>query len=205
MTDWLARLEDFGAGRQALHSLEDDGPQLLPYATLTNARRDRGSILSVVGAVYEWQDEPLVFLVDADQIDSDMHIHRLRRLLAMRGDAPYLGIAAPGRLDVYAIALDRKTPAQARIAIDRSTQGSKYLFPHLANRRPQVARTNQGWISNVVLNLLTDAIDRLIGFELEHGDAISLVGRALFARFLGDRDLLPADMAAPEVAEVGRR
>lgn len=200
MTDWLARLQPFGADRQALHVLDTDGPELLPYATLTNARRDSGSILGTVGAVYEWQDAPLIFLVDADQIKDVAQIHQLRRLLAMRGDAPYLGIVAPGRLDVYAIALDRKTPAQARVAIDASSETIKDLFPHLANRRPSAARTRQSWISNVVLNLLTEAIDRLIGLDLDHGDAISLVGRALFARFLGDRELLPADMEAPEAA-----
>src|SRR3546814_148904 len=199
MTDWLARLEPCGAVWQARHSLDADGPELLPYATLPNARRHSSSSLAVVGAVYEWQDAPLVFLVDADKIDGNAQIHQLRRLLAMRGDAPYLGIVASGRLDVYAIALDRKTPAQARIPIDGSTEAIKDLFPHLANHRPWAARTKRGWISNVVLNLLTEAIDRLISIELEHGDAISLVGRALFARFLGDRDLLPADLAAPEV------
>jgi hypothetical protein len=198
MTDWLARLEHFGADRQALHSLDADGPELLPYATLTSARRNSRSILGIVGAVYEWQDAPLVFLVDANLINSNEQIHRLRRLLAMRGDAPYLGIVAPGRLDVYAIALDHKTAAQARIDVDVSTEAAKDLFPHLANRRPQAPRTKQGWISNVVLNLLTEAIDHLIGLELEHGDAISLVGRALFARFLGDRGLLPAKLVAPD-------
>ncbi len=200
MTDWLTRLEPFGADQQALHLLDADSPELLPYATLTNARRECGSILGVVGAVYEWQDAPLVFLVDADQIKDSEQIHHLRRLLAMRGDAPYLGIAAPGRLDVYSIALDHKTPAEARIVIDGSSETIKDLLPHLANRRPRAARTKQGWISNVVLNLLTDAIDRLIDLKLDHGDAISLVGRALFARFLGDRDLLPGKIAAPEVA-----
>lgn len=199
MTDWLARLEPFGADRQTLHSLDADRPELLPYATLTNARHDSSSLLRLVGAVYEWQDAPLVFLVDADQIDGAAQIHRLRRLLAMRGDAPYLGIIAPGRLDVYAIALDRKTPAQARVPIDPSSETSRDLFPHLANLRPRAARTRQGWISNVVLNLLTDAIDHLIKLRLDHGDAISLVGRALFARFLGDRRLLPSNLAAPEV------
>ncbi len=199
MTDWLARLEPFGADRQALHILDSDGPELLPYATLTNARRENGSTLGVVGAVYEWQEAPLVFLVDADQIEEIGQVHQLRRLLAMRGDAPYLGIVAPGRLDIYTIALDRKTPEQARVAVDASGGSIKDLFPHLANRRPNAARTQQGWISNVVLNLLTDAIDRLIGLGVDHGDAISLVGRALFARFLGDRDLLPTDMASPQV------
>ncbi|OEC93558.1 N-6 DNA methylase [Rhizobium sp. YK2] len=200
MTDWLDRLEAFGVDRQTLYSLDADAPELLPYATLTSSRGDSGSILGVVGAVYEWQNEPLVFLVDADRIDSSEQIHRLRRLLAMRGDAPYLGVVAPGRLDVYSIALDRKTVAQARIAVDTSTEAVKDLLPHLANRRPNVPRTKQGWISNVVLNLLTEAINLLIGLELEHGDAISLVGRALFARFLGDRGLLPEGLAATEVA-----
>jgi hypothetical protein len=200
MTDWLARLEPFGADRLALHSLDADGPELLPYATLTNARRDGSSILGVVGAIYEWQNAPLIFLVDADQIDGSAQIHQLRRLLAMRGDAPYLGIVALGQLDVYTIALDRKTPAEARVAIDESSDAIKDLFPHLANRRPRAARTKHGWISSVVLKLLTDAIDRLIGLKLDHGDAISLVGRALFARFLGDRNLLPASLAAPEFA-----
>lgn len=199
MTDWLAWLEPFGADRKALHSLDAEGPELLPYATITSARRDKNSVLVVVGAVYEWQDAPLIFLVDADQIKNNDQIHQLRRLLAMRGDAPYLGIVAPGRLDVYAIALDRKTPVQARIAVDASAK-TRDLFPYLANRRPQAARTKQGWISNVILNLLTDAIDDLIGLEIEHGDAISLVGRALFARFLGDRNLLPADLSVRDVA-----
>ncbi len=200
MTDWLARLEPFGADREALHLLDADGPELLPYATLTNARRDNGSMLGVVGAVYEWQDAPLIFLVDAGEVEDAAQIHRLRRLLAMRGDAPYLGIVAPGRLDVYTIALDRKKPAQARVEIDLSSDTNKDLFPHLANHRPSAARTKQGWISNVVLNLLTEAIDRLIGLDLDHGDAISLVGRALFARFLGDRELLPSELTASEAA-----
>ncbi len=200
MVDWLAQLESFGADLKALHSFETESPELLPYATVVNARRDGTSILGVVGAVYEWQDAPLIFLVDNEQVTGDQDIHKLRRLLAMRGDAPYLGIVAPGRLEVYAIALDRKTPAQARVAVDRSPQAVKDLFPHLANRRPQAARTKQTWISNVVLKLLTDAINNLIGFELDHGDAISIVGRALFARFLGDRDLLPVSFAAPEIA-----
>lgn len=198
MTDWLAWLEPFGADRHALHLLDSDTPELLPYATLTNAQREGGSVLDIVGAVYEWQDSPLIFLVAADRIAGAADINRLRRLLAMRGDAPYLGIVAAGRLDVYAIALDRKSPAQARVPLGKQEAPNRDLFSHLANRRPRAARTRQGWISNVVLNLLTDAINQLIRMDVRHGDAISLVGRALFARFLGDRGLLPQDMAAPE-------
>lgn len=194
--DWLFPLKDYGGDPEALHLLDAGGPELLPYATLTNARDHGRSILRIVGAVYEWQDAPLVFLVNADDVQTDTDIHQLRRLLAMRGDAPYLGVVAPGRLDVYAISLDRKTPAQMRRTMDRSAPKARDLFADLANRRPQAGRTKKGWISNVVLNLLTDTIDRLIGVEVDHNDAISLVGRALFARFLGDRDLLPNGMSS---------
>lgn len=197
---WLASLDDFGVDRDALHPLDSGGPELLPYATITQARGHTRSILSRVGAVYEWQDAPLVFLVDANQVQGDTGIHQLRRLLAMRGDAPYLGVVSPGRLEIYALALDRKTPSQVRIAVERSDPEAKGVFADLANRRPRAERTKQGWISNVVLNLLTAAIDQLIGVGLDHDDAISLVGRALFTRFLGDRDLLPPDMALPEIA-----
>lgn len=197
---WLASLDDFGVDRETLHLLASGGPELLPYATITQARGHAGSVLGLVSAVYEWQDAPLVFLVDASHVQGDTDIHQLRRLLAMRGDAPYLGVVAPGRLEVYAIALDGKTPSQARIAADSSGSEAKGLFADLANRRPRAARTRQGWISNVVLNLLTGAINRLIAVGVADDDAISLVGRTLFTRFLGDRDLLPEDMASPQTA-----
>ncbi|WP_230772404.1 HsdM family class I SAM-dependent methyltransferase [Sphingomonas sp. Leaf4] len=195
--DWFTSLAPFGADPGALHRLDDVGPEMLPYAALTNARRDDASPLSNVGAVYEWQGAPLIFLADADRISGPDEVHRLRRLLAMRGDAPYLGVVAPGRIDVYVIALDRKTPGKARVAVPAAGDASKDLFALLANARPRAARTRQGWISNVVLNLLTSAIDSLVTLGIANGDAISLVGRALFTRFLGDRELLPDELAAP--------
>ena len=39
MIDWFANLAPFGADPEALHRLDDVGPELLPSAALTNARR----------------------------------------------------------------------------------------------------------------------------------------------------------------------
>ena len=114
MGDISALLTEFGADPAALRDLDGDGPELLPYATLMTARRKRHETLGVVEAVYEWQDSPLVFLIYRDSLEGDQHLQRLRRLLAMRGDAPYLGVVAPGSLDVYRVALDRKASGQAR-------------------------------------------------------------------------------------------
>lgn len=197
MLDMAASLMRYGANPTALHRLDGDAPALLPYATLLAARRPQGSVLGAVDAVYEWQGAPLLFLVAEDALQNAQQLHQIRRLLAMRGDAPYLGVVAPGRLDVYRIALDRKSPQQA--LVDMGDHAPATTLARLGNARPDAASGRRGWISNVVLNLLTRSITRLIELEsVTHEDAISLVGRALFTRFLADRDLLPKRMGAAQ-------
>lgn len=185
------KIRPFGATNEGLRCLDGEGPDLLPYASLVTARRKGDDILSAVTGVYEWQGAPLMFLADADQITSASHIHKLRRLLAMRGDAPYLGVVALGRLDVYRIALDRRSPEQASVDLGAVGQDREITMAYLANIRPQAAVDQRNWISSVVLKLLTGSIDDLIRAGASDEDAISLVGRALFTRFLGDRHLLP--------------
>jgi hypothetical protein len=201
MTDIVASLIEFGADPAALHLFDEDGPELLPYATLMTARRSANTALDVVEAVYEWQGSPLIFLVDADSLDDDNHLHRIRRLLAMRGDAPYLGVVSPGRLDVYRIALDKKSPRQARVELDSGKNARFATLAQLGNVRPQAIISQRDWISNVVLSLLTGSITKLIGMRgVSNEDAISLVGRALFTRFLADRNLLPRGMSDADTA-----
>ncbi|MDH7638105.1 HsdM family class I SAM-dependent methyltransferase [Sphingomonas oryzagri] len=198
MGDIAALLADFGGDPASLRLLDADGPDLLPYATLLTARRNGNAALESVGAVYEWQGAPLIFLVDADDLHDDDHLHRIRRLLAMRGDAPYVGVLGPGRLTVYQIALDSKSPRQARVDWgDETARGM--AFARLGNIRPHAAINQRNWISNVVLNLLSGSISSLIAIKgVSDEDAISLVGRALFTRFLADRGLLPASLSADD-------
>ena len=173
--------------------LHDECPELLPYATLMTARRNRHAPLGIVEAVYEWQGAPLAFLIDADSLKDDGQLQQIRRLLAMRGDAPYLGVVAPGRLRVYRIALDRKSLRQ--VGWEYGDGARSTVFARLGNVRPHAAITHRGWISNVVLSLLSGSTTRLIELAVSHEDAISLVGRALFTRFLADRSLLPEGMS----------
>jgi len=199
MADLANNIVEFGGTRSDLHLLDSDGPELLPYATLLSVRREATDTLGVVGAVYEWQDAPLVFLIDVDSVQDDDQIHRIRRLLAMRGDAPYLGIIGPGRLDVYRIALDSKSPSEARVDWGNGRDAKATAIPRLGNLRPQAEITQRSWISNVVLNLLTGSISELIKSDgVIDEDAISLVGRALFTRFLADRGLLPEELAGSD-------
>ena len=187
----LRSLVEFGADPSALRLLDDDGPELLPYATLNTARRSGHATLGAVEAVYEWQGEPLVFIVAADSLKDEDQLHRIRRLLAMRGDAPYVAVVAPGSLDVYSVALDMKSLRQARVDQEGENVARSAVFARLGNVRPKATITNRNWISNVVLSLLTVSTTDLINLGVSHKDAISLVGRALFTRFLADRSLLP--------------
>ena len=197
MADIRSSLVDFGADPSALRWLDADGPELLPYATLVAARRGDDAALSVVEAVYEWQGAPLAFIVATDSLEDGDHLHRIRRLLAMRGDAPYVAVVAPRSLEVYRLALDRKSVRQARVDWEGENVDRASVFPRLGNVRPQAAIAHRNWISNVVLRLLTVSTTDLIKHGLTHEDAISLVGRALFTRFLADRGLLPERVSSP--------
>jgi hypothetical protein len=181
-------IELHGGDPSAVLSFAFDGPELLPYATLLAARTQEGSDFAPITAVYEWDDRPLIILVDGNQVRDAGHLNAIRRAAAMRGDAPYIGVVTPGRLTVYVVALDNLAVDQAAVPLVPNIAPSRALIPHLGNTRPVVS--SRQWISDVVLRLLTETIDAIIEQGLTDGDAISLVGRALFVRFLADRSLL---------------
>src|SRR6201991_791713 len=182
----------FASDPESLRLLETDTPELLPYATLLTARAEGNEDLAAVEGVYEWQGAPLLYLVNAGLLNSDHdRLLRVRRLLAMRGDTPYIGVVSQGRLDIYRIALDSRRPEQARVALGFSEGQEFATLAFLGNNRPGLSGRGP-WISQVVLNLLSASIDGLKTYCGTSGDdAISLVGRALFTRFLADRDMLP--------------
>jgi len=182
-------LDQHGADPGAFRPFDDDGPDLLPYATLMAARKSNDQELAALAGAYEWQSSPLVFIVEEDRLNSDEGLSRIRRRLAMRGDAPYLGVVRPGQLTIHRISLDADTRDQTRISFPPGSERS--VLPLLGNERPKAATNSKKWITNVILRLLEKSIGELTtGCGVAEDDAISLVGRALFTRFLGDRDLL---------------
>ena len=185
-------LKDCGASLENLRYFGKEDAGLLPYATLENARQQRDSELLALSGVYEWQGNPLIFLIDGDQLSGDEHFQHIRRMVAMRGDASYLGVVRPGQLTVHRLALDKASFEQSQIEID--AQQPQLVFSRLMNQRPGLAFAKQTWISEVVLKLLREAIGNLAATGLSNENAISLAGRALFTRFLADRQLLTSPL-----------
>ncbi|WP_240231587.1 HsdM family class I SAM-dependent methyltransferase [Devosia lacusdianchii] len=176
-----------GGDPGAVLYFDGSGPDALPYITLVSARSEADSELSAVVGVYEWNHRPLMFLADGEALDKD-GIQRVRRILAMRGDAQYLGLFSRGRLSIFPISLDEREAGQLALEVGNASD-RLITIPHLINERPGVA-SSRGWISDVILRLLIGSLDVLIGEGVSDEDAISLVGRALFVRFLADRDLI---------------
>src|ERR1700694_853020 len=151
----LQTLARFGADSASLRLFEGDAPELLPYATLLTARAEGNQDLAAVEGVYEWQEAPLLYLVNADLLNGDRdRLLRIRRLLAMRGDTPYVGVVSPGRLEIYRIALDNRRPEQARVSLGFSGEQEFATLAFLGNSRPGIG-TRTPWISQVVLSLLS--------------------------------------------------
>src|SRR5437867_1860920 len=175
MEDLVCTLEAYGVDLNGLRRLDAEEPGLLPYATLVAARNTGDQNLGPLLGVYEWQSNPLVFLVNGEAIRNDDHFRRIRRCLALRGDAPYLGVFHPGYLTLYRVALDAKRQDASRLP-DFPPKERGATFAYLANARPEASHGR--WISQVVLNLLRETIDTLKGYEITDYDAISLAGRA---------------------------
>lgn len=187
-------LTQHGADLASLLRFDEDDADLLPYATLVSARQAGDEDLTALHGVYEWQGAPLVFLIEGDALRDELHLRAIRRRMAMRGDAPYLGVVKAGQLTIYRVALDAEAPQHCRVNIDIPIASRRATFAQLGNHRPGLA-TKQLWISDVVLKLLGQSIAALIDQAgISNTDAISLVGRALFTRFLGDRNLLPVSL-----------
>lgn len=196
MKELLLTLEHYGADTSQDGGLRflTESPELLTYVSLIAARNREQGDLKALFAVYEWQNLPLIFLANGAEINTEEQFCHIRRCIALRGDAPYLGIVRPGQLTIHRVSLDTDGHSASQILLSHDTRAT---FSVLANSRPDVSPQKK-WISGIVLKLLRDAIRALLcNKEISCNDAISLAGRALFLRFLGDRNLLPRHIGLP--------
>jgi hypothetical protein len=181
----VSDLESFGAMRTQLIDLaEDSGPRTLPYLDLARASSDGRPPV-----VFEVHGQPYAYVFDAR--GQEEKVTRWIRRIAFRGDADWIGVLRPGRLDVFRAALGSETPR----AIEGLTQGA-FLFPSLVHARHGGDAPS---VRAALLALLRRSISSAQAAGVSARDALSLVGRALFWRFLVDRHLLdgldPSDIS----------
>ncbi|MEZ4464774.1 MAG: hypothetical protein R3F43_09800 [bacterium] len=192
----LDQLPAFGGHADHVVSLDvaEAAPEVLPYASLQQARAAQPGPLRALLGVYEWQGEPLMYLADAAAV-ADHDVPALRRRLALRGEAAWLGLLEAGRLTVYDLRLEKASAPEKGTSFTAS-DASTTTLPRLAlgfSEQPPVRPGEK--VREALRTLLAAGVRTLREAGLGEGDAVSLVGRALFTRFLGDRHLLAAHCA----------
>lgn len=163
---------------QLVDLAEGETPRNLRYRDL-----QRVPTAGELPVVVEVQGQPFgyVFALDGVGHQADTVGQWVRRI-AFRGDAAWVGVLRPGRIDVYPATLTGKLPTPME-----GVRRGPALFQQLAHAHdPPVKEGVRGRL----LVLLHRSIENAKQLGVAAPDALSLVGRALFWRFLIDRRLL---------------
>lgn len=216
--DLKSELRSFGAADDAIRLLSEPEPDLIDYLDLIPNRRTNPGLAHVwLDAVVETQSQPLLYVVRSSTLAQapairDEQIKKLRRDLACRGNGSYFALIEPGIISVYPVGLSPDLPQPYSLS---KHDDSHFLFiQDLAQGIPPKelqAPSGQGRLQKAqdravhellyaLLNEVTDSLIALPPFAANNkrgvdgkDEVLSLVGRALFTRFLIDRDIMNAD------------
>lgn len=193
-------LSAFGASGQNIRWLDGSSADNIEYYDLVdgvglNWERTQKVALS---AVVEFEQRPLLYVLRADAMSSGpgqqtAQLQALRGKLACRGDRAWLAVLTPGQLTVYPVGLSPSLPTPVAIS---HADGNAHLFVQdlISGRREDLQRNvEQRSFHDLLFKLVTDANRGLLKLPALEGKTdivLSLVGRALFARFLIDRSLM---------------
>jgi N-6 DNA Methylase len=174
-----------------------DSVELLDYLDLlppTEGSKNGGADV-MPDYVAESQGRPLLFIVNESRLaqspeEQERQIRSLRKKLASRGERTYLARIRPGELAVIPVSLSDRTPEWKRYA--PATAQAQTFFVRLAGGQfdgkgePREADT----AFSLMYDLVWSVADRLAALSLSRTDVLSLMGRALFFRFLIDRHVV---------------
>jgi len=200
-----AELKQYGVPSSSLKPFSRPAdPGLLDYLDLVTSPRS-GELLP--DGVAESQGKPLLFYINASKLaasaeEQSGEIERLRRrTLACRGQRAYLAVVRQGQLDVRPVSLDEKTPKWEHY--ESGTGKAITFFSRLAlgeydgKGEPRHA----DYAFEGMFELLKQAGEQLAGPQgLEKNDVLSLIGRALFFRFLVDRQVVTEERDRSRIA-----
>jgi hypothetical protein len=182
-------------------------PELLDYLDLVEPRESSGLLPD---GVAESQGRPLLFFVNESHLtqtpaEQEKNLDDLRRKLACRGDRAYLARIRPGELKVVPVSLADRMPEWQIYNPD--TPEALTFFTRLAHghylegEKPKDA----DYVFSAMFTLVSSVADRLAQLHIKRTNVISLMGRALFFRFLKDRQIVRDDdyrLIAPKAARI---
>ncbi|RII27138.1 MAG: hypothetical protein CXR31_07750 [Geobacter sp.] len=191
----LASIKEYGCNDVVL--LDGTTPRHLDYLDLL---KTSGNSTLKVDAVAEFQARPLLYIVSenrAKQLDKEKIIE-LQHLLANRGERAYLGVLSPGELNVYPINLDRAVLARGyKETIRPDSAAAPLFFQNIVNDLFELKGQPKApdYVFEEIHTLMRRSSEDLID-SINPLDVLSFLGRALFFRFLWDRQIIRPDELA---------
>ncbi|PKO68783.1 MAG: hypothetical protein CVU20_12680 [Betaproteobacteria bacterium HGW-Betaproteobacteria-14] len=195
-------LLSLGASQSNIRWLTKPTAENIQYLDLIESvtRRDCAAPSIRPEAVVEFEGQPLLYVVDGRGLAGSVTVTRealaqTLRTLTLRGDPAYLAVLEFGRVVIHPIEL-KKSKADTSISWDTQQSGPRSLIQDL------VAEAIEGLpgrgvrraaVHELLFRLLTEAADALFATRALsglHDDVLALIGRALFARFLIDREIM---------------
>jgi hypothetical protein len=171
-------------------------PEQLNYLDLLPKQSNHTPILT---AVAEHQGTALLYLVDAcGDVRSDAaSLAEVRKQLANRSDPAWLGVLRPGSLEIFPIGFHETDDAQPVKVIEERSATAPLFFQSLVHGTFEENHRLRGtdYVFKEIFGLLTQMTDALVPTEGEDRqeralEILSMAGRALFFRFLIDRDIV---------------
>lgn len=166
-------------------------PELLDYLDLIEgsdqmAMRPEG--------VAENQGRPILFFVDESNLaiapsDQETNLKKLRRTLACRGERAYLARILPGMLKVVPVGLEERMPTWKEYRAGTGEAQTFFSRLVLGQYDGQGEPASSEQLFKEMFDLLNEGANRLAD-KLGQSDVLSLIGRALFFRFLQDRRIV---------------
>jgi hypothetical protein len=192
----LTELQNYGISSRSVRRFDKGAsPELLDYLDLASPAEDESEGQLLPDGVAENQGRPLLFFINESRLAHSKDkkrtesLNKLRRNLACRGERTYLAVLRPGSLEVAPVRLRGDSPEWK--TYEPGTTKALTFFSRLA-----LGHVDEGeqpddadFVFKEMLNLLNKGIDR-IAHQIGWSDVLSLVGRALFFRFLCDRHIV---------------
>lgn len=170
-------------------------PVQLNYIDLLPKGQRAKRLPTPVSAVAEHQGVALLYLIDDtnETLDREKREHT-QHLLANRSDPAWLGVVKPGSLEIYPIGFRSTGISLQRIeVVDATREDAPLFFQSLV--QGTFSGNNQAESADYVFRKIFSLLNQ-ISLEfvpqriLEPLDVLSMAGRALFFRFLIDRNIV---------------
>lgn len=156
-----------------------------------------------------------LYVVHANEIgvppENSTKLLSLLHVLASRADAHYVAVVDTEKVAIYPVSFTLDPPASVREVDLQDRHSTIDILDFLMGASPDSfsRRSNAGidsdlWLDKLLLRLLSSAAYEL-GKYIPPSDCLSLVGRALFMRFLIDRTIVTEDdldVIAPEATNL---